>query len=175
MLKPLRISLFLVVLFLFVTALPFSQTVQAADNRVAVFGTMVVSNTSANCNSPLATCFVGTVSGNILNGTVNGQANTIKEIDDKKGNAIAFILTGTFTFTTPHGTLTGNAQFYQNFPALTGHGTLTITGGTKRYKHASGIILLDEPKPPVPDVPDGVQTFYLRGWVSRDVADNHDN
>src|SRR5689334_23173860 len=124
----LRILGFLVVLFLLVMTLPATRSVQAADNHMAVFGTMIVHNTTTNCNSPLGTCFVGTVAGNILNGTVTGQANTIREVDDKKGNPIAFILTGVFTFTTQHGTLTGNAEFYQNYPALTGHGTLTITG-----------------------------------------------
>jgi hypothetical protein len=169
-----RILAFLVVLFLLVMTLPATQAVQAEDNHVAVFGTMIVRNTATNCNSPLGTCFIGTVAGNMLNGTVTGQANTIKEIDNKKGNPIAFVLTGVFTITTQHGTLTGNAEFYQNYPALTGHGTLTITGGTKRYKHTTGTIHLEEPKPPVPPVPDGVQTFYLRGLLSRD-ADNNDN
>ena len=173
--RMLRTLAFLVVLFLFVTIIPVKQPAQAADNHVAVFGTMIVHNTTTNCNSPIGTCFVGTVTGNILNGTVTGQANTIREIDDKKGNPIAFILTGVFTFTTRHGTLTGNAEFFQNYPALTGHGTLTIIGGTKRYKHTTGSIHLEEPKPPVPPVPDGVQTFYLRGWLSRDADRNSDD
>ena len=168
----LRISPFLVVLSLFLIAVPNAQSVQAADDHVLVFGTMIVHNPTTGCNSPLGTCFDGTISGNLLNGTVAGEADTIREVDDKKGNPIAFILTGTFTFTTPHGTLTGNATFYQNYPALTGHGTLNFTGGTKRYKNTRGTILLDEPKPPVPPVPNGVQTFFYRGLLTKDVADN---
>ena len=174
-LRMLRTLAFFVLLFLLVTILPVTQPAQAADNRVAVFGTMIVHNQTTNCNSPIGTCFVGTVTGNILNGTVTGQANTIREVDDKNGNPIAFILTGEFTFTTRHGTLTGSADFFQNYPALTGHGTLAMTGGTKRYKHTTGSIHLEEPNPPVPPVPDGVQTFYYRGWLSKDAGGNGDN
>ena len=78
----LRLLAFVVVLVALVLTLPATLQVQAADDHIAVFGTMVVSNPPTNCNSPIATCFVGTVKGNFLNGTVNGQANTLNEIRD---------------------------------------------------------------------------------------------
>lgn len=170
-----RIGAFILVLFLLFTALPTAQPAQAADDHVPVFGTMIVHNPTTGCTSPIGICFVGTVSGNVINGTVTGVANSIKEVDDRKGNPIAYIFTGTFTFTTQHGTLTGKADFYQNYPALTGFGTLNLTGGTKRFKHTTGSIRLDAPKPPVPPVPDGIQTYYYRGWLSKDALRNNDD
>jgi hypothetical protein len=160
-------------LLLVIAPLMLPQAIQAEGNRTFVSGTMIVNDQPTNCNSPIGICLSGTVMGKQLNGTISGQSNTIKEVDDKQGNPIAYILTGVATITTSRGTLNANAYFYQNYPALTGYGTLTITGGTKRYKNASGIITMNEPIPPTcfPSCP---QTFYYFGWLNSKDGDGND-
>jgi|SRR5579859_3831636 len=169
-----RTVVLLISSFFLVAPLLSTQTIQAANDRISVTGSFEMNNQTTNCNSPIGICLSGKISGNLLNGTVSAQANTIQEVDDNSGNPIAYILTGAASITTTHGTLTGNAYFYQDYPALTSHGTLTITGGTKRYKKTTGTLTINEPTPPT-TFPDGVQTFYYNGSLSKDAGDNGNN
>lgn len=135
------------------------QSVAAEAKQTPVSGQFFQTEYTANCTSPIGLCGEGPITGNILNGNLVGIINTLTFLNSRE-----FEFSATVTISTAKGDLYGKAVLVQMATSETiSSGTITLTGGTKRYNHSTGVLHLTEPAPDV----NGVQHYYYTGWLSK--------
>ncbi len=156
----------LVFILVATTTLVAAQPAAAEDNFIHVQGAIAQHFSTTNCNSPIGLCGVGTINGNKINGSIVGILNTLNYVY-QNGVPVKAIFTGTFTITTSHGTMSGTEYVVQQIPGDFTQGVVTITSGTKRYKHTTGVLYVSgTPNPALPE-----EHYTYTGYLTKD-ADN---
>jgi len=136
----------------------------ADQDQVPVSGDVFITFFTANCPSPVGLCGQGPISGNLLNGNLLGIITSVvphpNELD----------LTASITITTKNGDLFANAILIEQLPSELTTATVNITGGTRRYKHTTGVLYFTEPARAV----NGVLHFLYTGFLSKDAERQED-